>query len=181
MAGPSPGHPRHPAREEYAWITGTSPVMTVARGARSVTYTWVLGTGHHGLDPANDNCCALKKGWETRCALMGVMHLGQKAPAQGLAGTEGDDGRVAGADAIGHRPGFAAQAHVLAVGRQPIKGGAVQRGERFEMVERAFVGKDLGIEIERRGGGEHAGAAASGFLGRLRVRRAVGAEKEMRV
>jgi hypothetical protein len=44
MAGPSPGHPRHPAPAKKAWIIGTSPVMTTMSGADAVIYTRILGT-----------------------------------------------------------------------------------------------------------------------------------------
>src|SRR5260370_20545539 len=46
------------------------------------------------------------------------------------------------------------------------------------MVERAVLLEHIGIEFEGRGRGEDPGAAAGGLLGRDRMRRAVGAEKE---
>src|SRR5580704_12557819 len=64
--------------------------------------------------------------------------------------------------------------------RQPVEIRTVQRREHLEAIERAFFLEHLGVKLEGAGRGENAGAAAGGLLGRDRMRRAVGAEKELR-
>src|SRR5205814_8653530 len=73
------------------------------------------------------------------------------------------------------------QGQPLFVSRQAVEARAVQRGEGFQTVERAFLGKDLGIDLYRHRRVEDAGAAAGAFLGIDAVRRGIGAEKKSRM
>ena len=66
------------------------------------------------------------------------------------------------------------------VERQAVETGAVLGGEGFEAVESAFFIEERRIAFEREGRVEDAGAAAGGFLRVPRVRRAVGAEENVR-
>ena len=102
------------------------------------------------------------------------------APAQRLAGAEGAHREIAFADRRRHGSSSRRSVTRSSLTGRPVEGRAVERGEGLEPVERAFLLEHLGIDLERRRRGEDAGAAAGGLLGRDRVRRAVGAEKEMR-
>src|SRR5256886_12659288 len=58
--------------------------------------------------------------------------------------------------------------------------GTVAGGEGLEALERAGRLEGLRVQLDAGVRGEDAGAAARGFLGVARVRRAVGAEKQPR-
>src|SRR5262249_12541266 len=89
-----------------------------------------------------------------------------EAPAQSLAGAERHDREVAVADLLRHRPGLATEHDARFACRHPIEHGAVQRGEGFQSVKRAFLLEHLSIEFEGRRGGKNPGTTAGGLLGR---------------
>ena len=57
----------------------------------------------------------------------------------------------------------------------------MKTGERLQPVERRGLLEDLGVELDGSMRGINTRAAASGLFGVTRVRRAVGAEKKLRV
>ncbi len=65
--------------------------------------------------------------------------------------------------------------------RQAIEIRAEMAGEGLQAIQAAGQLERLGVQLDRRVRGEHAGAAAGVLLGRALVRRAVGAEKEARI
>ena len=84
-------------------------------------------------------------------------------------------------DAVRHLPAFLAQRDLAGVARQAVIIRTMKAGEAFQFVQCVQLFERFGIQFDRGVGGVDAGAAAGGFLGVLRVRRAVGAEKEFRV
>src|SRR6516225_7621705 len=72
-----------------------------------------------------------------------------KPPAQCLAGAERDERIRILADNLRHRKGLTPQGYPSFIDRQPVKFGAVQRGEGLEAVEGIFFLEDLGVDFER--------------------------------
>src|SRR6266567_6466225 len=100
-------------------------------------------------------------------------------PADFLSSEERFDRGVAGPDLRRNAPGTVHQRHALLVWSEAVEAGAVEGREGFEAVEGALLGEDSRIELERRGRGEDAGAAAIGFLVLDRMGRRVGAKEEL--
>src|SRR6185437_16893963 len=81
----------------------------------------------------------------------------------------------------GHLPGLAHQRDGAFVLRQAIERRAEPRGEVLEALERAGLLERAGVELERGVRRVHAGTAAGALLVAARMRRAVGAEEELRI
>ncbi len=68
---------------------------------------------------------------------------------------------------VGDRLAALHQRDRLLVDRQAVPGGTVDRGEGFQLVERARILEDMGEAAQRVGGSKAAGAAAGAFLQRI--------------
>src|SRR5580692_3500839 len=100
-------------------------------------------------------------------------------PRDGLAATI-DQGALVGTgdfDFLRRGPGRLFQRDRLIVRRQTIMLRSVERGKRFELVERAFLFEHLDIGFKRDRGVEHAGNAVGRHLARIGMRRGIGAEE----
>src|SRR6516165_1928881 len=110
-----------------------------------------------------------------------AVRRGGEAPAHHLASAERNHGVLAPADTLWHQERLLPQRHPARIWRQAIKFRTIQRGKGLEAVERLLLLKDLGVSLQSTWRREDAGATAGGLFGRNRVRRAVGAEKELLV
>src|SRR6187399_71682 len=77
-------------------------------------------------------------------------------------------------------PGLARERHIVAVPRQSIEVGAEVTREPFEAIERACRLERLRVKSQCDGRRIATRAAARIFLGVLRMRRGIGAEKKFR-
>ena len=66
----------------------------------------------------------------------------------------------------------------VVVHRQAVEGWTVQGSERFEVMHRLFLGKNLGIALQCMGSIEDAGTTAGGLLAGSGVRGRVSAEEK---
>src|SRR5689334_6871905 len=82
---------------------------------------------------------------------------------------------------MGDGPLLALEGDRALVLRQSVEGGSEAAGDILQPGERARLFERSGVELDRGVGGIDAGAAARGLFRALRVRRAVGAEKEFRI
>src|SRR5882757_3718368 len=105
--------------------------------------------------------------------------LSAKAPVNGLFGTHGHQMIVAVEITRRRRPSFALKDNLSSVAWQLIKIRTALGCERFETIQLADLLKSFGIQLKRRMGGEHTGAATGIFFCMLSMRRAVGAEKNL--
>src|SRR3954463_15301061 len=101
---------------------------------------------------------------------------GKQAPAQCFAGVERDEAF----DLLRYLDLCPFEGDRLLVDWQVVETSAVDRRERFQLVERAFVLEHARIALERVWRIEQSGAAAGTFLRMARVRRTVGAEEDVR-
>src|SRR5687768_3511417 len=103
----------------------------------------------------------------------------EQLPGQLLACAQGHKLLVTELQALRHRPFLPGERYRACIGRQAVKAGAENAGEALQAVEGACLFEGDGVELERRVAGIDAGAAASGFLVRARVRSAIGTEEEL--
>src|SRR3989338_7621304 len=102
-------------------------------------------------------------------------------PRNRFTGTQRHQAVFSKCEALLNLPAFLAQRDLAGVARQAVEVRAVKAGKPFQPVQRAKLFKGFGVQLEGGVRGVDAGAAAGGFLGVLRVRRAVGAEEKFRV
>src|SRR4051812_21018297 len=101
---------------------------------------------------------------------------GKQSPAQCFAGEERDEAF----DLLRYLDLCPFEGDRLLVDRQVVETSAVDRRERFQLVERAFILEHARIALERVRRVEESGAAAGAFLGVTGVGRAIRAEEDVR-
>src|SRR3984885_15269360 len=101
-----------------------------------------------------------------------------QAPADAFAGAQRHQPPVVERIAVRCCPWIAQQRDVVLVTWQAVEIGTVLAGKTLQPRQNALGLKHLGVQLDAGVGGEDAGAAAGGLLGRALVRGAVGAEEK---